>query len=63
MLAHLSRLAGFVAKVPHAETTPTRLRLRCIMIEATLELYGVGCMIGTVAFLVLGWARGRGMAA
>jgi hypothetical protein len=33
------------------------------MIEATLELYGVGCMIGTVAFLALGWARRRGMTA
>ena len=32
------------------------------MIEATLELYGVGCVFTTVAFLVFGWARGRQVA-
>lgn len=33
------------------------------MIEATLELYGVGCVISTAAFLALGWMRGRETAA
>ena len=32
------------------------------MIEVTLELYGASCLIGTVAFLAFGWARGRGIA-
>jgi len=32
------------------------------MVEVTLELYGAGCLLSTVAFLALGWARGRGVA-
>jgi hypothetical protein len=29
--------------------------------EATLELYGAACLLSTVAFLAVGWARGRGV--
>ncbi len=32
------------------------------MIESALEFYGVSCLISTIAFLGLGWARGRKVA-
>ena len=31
------------------------------MIELALELYGLSCLVSTVAFLAFGWARGRAM--